>query len=50
MLKNIPVIVISTEGSLTRITSLEDMGIKGYVRKPFVADDILAVVREVLKR
>lgn len=50
MLNNVPVIVISTEGSLTRITNLEEMGIKGYVRKPFVAEDILAVVREILKR
>jgi two-component system chemotaxis response regulator CheY len=49
MLKNIPVIVISTEGSLTRISNLEEMGIKGYVRKPFVADEILAIVKEVLK-
>ena len=50
MLQNIPVIVISTDGSLTRITNLEEMGIKGYVRKPFVAEDILSVVNEVLKR
>jgi two-component system, chemotaxis family, chemotaxis protein CheY len=50
MLQNIPVIVISTEGSLTRITNLEEMGIKGYVRKPFVAEEILAVVNEVLKQ
>lgn len=49
MLQRVPVIVISTEGSLTRITNLEEMGIKGYVRKPFVADEIVAVVREVLK-
>jgi two-component system, chemotaxis family, chemotaxis protein CheY len=50
MLQNIPVIVISTEGSLTRITNLEEMGIKGYVRKPFVAEEILAVVNEVLRQ
>jgi two-component system chemotaxis response regulator CheY len=49
MLMNIPVIVISTEGSLTRISNLEEMGIRGYVRKPFVAEDILAVIKEVLK-
>lgn len=48
MLKSIPVIVISTEGSLTRISQLEGMGIKGYVRKPFAKDDIHAVVSEVL--
>jgi two-component system chemotaxis response regulator CheY len=48
MLKNIPVIVVSTEGSLTRVSYLEEMGIRGYVRKPFVAQDILSVVNEVL--
>ncbi len=48
MLKNIPVIVISTEGSLTRVSYLEEMGIRGYVRKPFVAEDILSVINEVL--
>ncbi len=49
MLKNTPVIVISTEGSLSRLSYLEEMGIKGYVRKPFVPDDILNVVTEVLE-
>lgn len=48
MLKNIPVIVVSTEGSLTRVSYLEEMGIKGYVRKPFVAQDIISVINEVL--
>jgi two-component system chemotaxis response regulator CheY len=48
MLKNIPVIVISTEGSLTRVGQLEAMGIRGYVRKPFAADEIHAVVNDVL--
>ncbi|HVN70478.1 MAG TPA: response regulator [Desulfomonilia bacterium] len=50
MLKNIPVIVISTEGSLTRLSFLEEMGIKGYVRKPFVADDILSIVTDTLRK
>jgi two-component system, chemotaxis family, chemotaxis protein CheY len=49
MLKNIPVIIISTEGSLTRISNLQEMGIKGYVRKPFVAEEILSILTEVLK-
>ncbi len=48
MLNKIPVIVISTEGSLTRVSYLEEMGISGYVRKPFVAQDILSVVNKVL--
>ena len=50
MLKNTPVIVISTEGSLNRLAYLEEMGIRGYVRKPFVPDDILSVVAEVLEK
>ncbi len=49
MLKNIPVIIISTEGSLTRISNLQEMGIKGYVRKPFVAEEILSILTEVLR-
>jgi two-component system, chemotaxis family, chemotaxis protein CheY len=48
MLKNIPVIVVSTEGSLTRVSYLEEMGIRGYVRKPFVAQDIISVINDVL--
>jgi two-component system chemotaxis response regulator CheY len=31
----IPVVVISTEGSLARIHQLEQMGISGFLRKPF---------------
>lgn len=48
MLKDIPVVVISTEGSLTRVSYLEEMGIRGYVRKPFSAEEIHAVMNEVL--
>jgi two-component system chemotaxis response regulator CheY len=49
MLKNIPVIIISTEGSLTSISNLQEMGIKGYVRKPFVAEEILSILTEVFR-
>jgi len=49
MLKNIPVIIISTEGSLSSISNLQEMGIKGYVRKPFVAEEILSILTEVLR-
>jgi len=34
-LKDIPVVVASTEGSETRIAELRAMGARGYVRKPF---------------
>ena len=49
MLKNTPVIIISTEGSLSSISNLQEMGIKGYVRKPFVAEEILSILTEVLR-
>jgi two-component system chemotaxis response regulator CheY len=49
MLKNIPVIIISTEGSLSSISNLQEMGIKGYVRKPFVTEEILSILTEVLR-
>ncbi len=48
MLKDIPVVVISTEGSLTRVSHLEGLGVRGYIRKPFTSDEIKQVVSEVL--
>jgi two-component system chemotaxis response regulator CheY len=34
-LRQIPVIIASTEGSETRIRELTDAGARGYIRKPF---------------
>lgn len=48
MLQRIPVVVISTEGSLTRVSQLEGLGVRGYVRKPFTAQDIERTLSEVL--
>lgn len=48
LLKTIPVIVVTTEGSEQRIEKLREQGIKGYVRKPFKPEDIRAVVDEVM--
>lgn len=47
-LKDIPVIIISTEGSATRMEYLKEMGIKAYVRKPFTAEQIQTAVRTVM--
>jgi len=48
-----PVVVISTEGSKTRLESLRKMGVKGFLRKPIspelfktVVDGVLAGVAE----
>ena len=46
--KKIPVIVVTTEGSQTRIDELKAQGIKGYIRKPFTPEQIREVVDEVL--
>jgi len=48
LLKSIPVVVVSTEGSATRIQALRDKGISGFVRKPFTPESIKAVALEVL--
>ena len=47
-LKEIPVIVISTEGSQTRINTLKQIGIKGYVRKPFTPEKIRDIIISTL--
>ncbi len=43
-LKDIPVVIASTEGSQKRIDQLHELGVAGYVRKPFQPEQL----REVL--
>ncbi len=45
---HIPIVMISTEGSQTRIARLKELGINAYVRKPFSPEEIAAVFCEVL--
>jgi two-component system chemotaxis response regulator CheY len=47
-LSEIPVVIISTEGSTTRINELMAMGIKGYLRKPFTPEKIRDVIIQTL--
>lgn len=49
-LKTTPVIIISSEGSATRMQSLQEKGVKAYVRKPFTAEQIQAAVNTVMDR
>lgn len=44
----IPVVVISTEGSATRIERLKSHGIRAYIRKPFTPEQIREVVEEII--
>ncbi|HOJ32248.1 MAG TPA: response regulator [Candidatus Hydrogenedentes bacterium] len=48
LLKTIPVIVVSTEGSTTRIEELRAKGVSAYVRKPFTPETLRKVVEDVL--
>jgi len=48
LLKTIPVIVVSTEGSKTRIEELKTKGVKAYIRKPFTPELVRSVVEDIL--
>jgi two-component system chemotaxis response regulator CheY len=45
--KHIPVVVISTEGSSSRIDKLRNLGIEAYIRKPFSSDEIQTIFSEI---
>lgn len=48
LLKTIPVVIVSTEGSETRIDELKRQGVTAYVRKPFTPEMIRDVIGRVL--
>lgn len=47
-LKGIPVVVVSTEGSATRIDELKAKGVRAYIRKPFTPEKFREVFIEIL--
>ncbi|MDR2727925.1 MAG: response regulator [Chitinispirillales bacterium] len=47
-IETIPVVVISTEGSKTRLKGLMDKGVKGFLRKPISPELFKSVVDKVL--
>jgi len=44
LLKTVPVVIVSKEGSRTRIDVLKSKGIKEFLRKPFTPEQIRRVV------
>ena len=48
LLNKIPVIIISTEGSMARIEELKRKGIKHYIRKPFTPETICEIIAEIM--
>lgn len=46
--KNLPVVVVSTEGSKERINELTNLGVTEYLRKPVTPEGIVEVVERLL--
>lgn len=48
MLNTIPVVIVSTEGSATRIEELKSKGVSAYIRKPFTPETLSQVIDELM--
>ena len=48
IINTVPVIVISTEGSSTRMDEMKRLGVRAYIRKPFCPEGIKEVVDSIL--
>ncbi|HVM60241.1 MAG TPA: response regulator [Verrucomicrobiae bacterium] len=48
MLKTVPVVIVSTERSVTRIEELRAKGVRAYLNKPFTPEEIKKILEEVL--
>ena len=48
LMDKVPVVIVSTEGSETKIDKLWNCGIKAFIRKPFTPEQIRGVIRDVL--
>jgi two-component system chemotaxis response regulator CheY len=48
LFKNSPAIVVSTEGSTERIREAINAGAKGFIKKPFLPEDIRRVLYDVI--
>lgn len=46
--QNIPVIIVSTEGSNERISEAANRGAKGFIKKPFLPEDIRKILCDVM--
>lgn len=47
-LRDIPIVIVSTEGSEQRIEQLKQMGIAAYIRKPFQPEQLRDVLTPIL--
>jgi len=47
-LRNIPVIIISTESSEQHVRDAFDLGVKGFIKKPFLPEEVRKILYEVI--
>ncbi len=48
LLQTIPVVIVSTEGSVSRIEQLRAAGVRAYIRKPFTPELLRQVVEDTV--
>lgn len=48
LMKTVPVVVVSTDGSTTRVEELKAKGVREFVRKPFTPEIIKKVVADIV--
>lgn len=48
LLREIPVVMITTEGSEKKVQMVKEMGAKGYIRKPFLPEDIKKTLNSIM--
>ena len=46
--ERLPVIIVSTEGSKSRIEELQKLGVRGYIRKPFTPEQVAEMIGDVM--
>jgi two-component system, chemotaxis family, chemotaxis protein CheY len=48
-LRSIPVVVISTDSTACRISRMTSLGARGYIRKPFLPQELRAELERILE-
>lgn len=48
ILRSIPVVVVTTEGSEKRVQESMEVGASGYIKKPFMPEDIIKTLSNIM--
>ena len=49
LLKAVPVVIVSTEGSKTRMEEMQAKGVRAYIKKPFTPEVIKNIILDILE-